>query len=64
MNMEVIDNYAFSHEIGHFWIGFNIKYSSKGYYFLSESINDQKIIEAANRAGIVMALTGTRHFKH
>ena len=28
------------------------------------SINDQKVIEAANRAGIVMALTGTRHFKH
>ena len=28
------------------------------------SINDQKIIKAANRAGIVMAFTGTRHFKH
>jgi len=40
MNMEVIDNYAFSHEIGHFWIGYNVKYSSKGYYFLSESINE------------------------
>lgn len=40
MNMEVIDNYAFSHEIGHFWIGYNIKYLSKGFYFLSESINE------------------------
>ena len=28
------------------------------------SINDRKIIEAANKAGIVMAFTGTRHFKH
>ena len=28
------------------------------------SINDQKVIEAANKAGIVMAFTGTRHFKH
>ena len=28
------------------------------------SINDKKVIEAANRAGIVMAFTGTRHFKH
>ncbi len=28
------------------------------------SINDKKIIEAANDAGIVMAFTGTRHFKH
>ena len=28
------------------------------------SINDKKIIEAANKAGIVMAFTGTRHFKH
>jgi len=28
------------------------------------SINDKKIIEAANNAGIVMALTGIRHFKH
>mgnify|MGYP001239565898 CR=1 FL=1 len=28
------------------------------------SINDKKIIEAANRAGIVMAFTGIRHFKH
>lgn len=40
MNMEVIDNYAFSHEIGHLWVGFNIKYLSKGFYFLSESINE------------------------
>jgi hypothetical protein len=40
MNMEVIDNYAFSHEIGHFWIGYNTKYSSKGFYFLSESLNE------------------------
>ena len=28
------------------------------------SINDKKIIKAANEAGIVMAFTGTRHFKH
>ena len=40
MNMEVLDNYSFSHEIGHFWIGYNIKYLSKGYYFLSESVNE------------------------
>ena len=28
------------------------------------SINDKKIIKAANKVGIVMAFTGTRHFKH
>ena len=28
------------------------------------SINDKKIIKAANKAGIVMAFTGIRHFKH
>ena len=28
------------------------------------SINDKKAIEAANRAGVAMAFTGTRHFKH
>ena len=28
------------------------------------SINDAKIIKAANKAKIVMAFTGTRHFKH
>jgi len=28
------------------------------------SINDKKVIEAANKAGIVMLLTQTRHFKH
>ena len=28
------------------------------------SINDKKVIEVANNAGIVMAHTGTRHFKH
>tara|TARA_B100000029_G_scaffold410404_1_gene412325 strand:- start:31 stop:1566 length:1536 start_codon:yes stop_codon:yes gene_type:complete len=28
------------------------------------SINDKKIIKAANDAGLVMAFTGTRHFKH
>ena len=28
------------------------------------SINDKKIIKVANAAGIVMAFTGTRHFKH
>ena len=28
------------------------------------SINDKEIIRVANTAGIVMAFTGTRHFKH
>jgi len=28
------------------------------------SINDKKVIELANKAGIVMAFTTTRHFKH
>ena len=28
------------------------------------SINDKEIIRATNNAGIVMAFTGTRHFKH
>ena len=28
------------------------------------SMNDKKIIKAANEAGIIMAFTGTRHFKH
>ena len=28
------------------------------------SINDKKVIQAANAAGIVMAFTGIRHFKH
>ena len=28
------------------------------------SINDRKVIKAANKAGIVMVFTGTRHFKH
>jgi len=28
------------------------------------SINDHKIIQSANKAGIVMMFTGTRHFKH
>ena len=28
------------------------------------SINDKELVKAANRAGIVMAFTGTRHFKH
>ena len=28
------------------------------------SINDKKIIDAANKANIVMAFTGTRHFRH
>ena len=28
------------------------------------SINDKEVIEIANRTGIVMAFTGTRHFKH
>ena len=28
------------------------------------SINDNKVIAAANKAGIAMIFTGTRHFKH
>ena len=28
------------------------------------SVNDKKIIEAANKAGLVMAFTGIRHFNH
>ena len=28
------------------------------------SKNDKKVIDVANKAGIVMAFTGTRHFKH
>jgi len=28
------------------------------------SINDKKVIEAANKKGVVMVFTGTRHFKH
>ena len=28
------------------------------------SINDKKVIQAANMAGIAMIFTGTRHFKH
>ena len=28
------------------------------------SVNDKKIIKAANDAGLVMAFTGIRHFKH
>ena len=28
------------------------------------SKNDKEVIDVANKAGIVMAFTGTRHFKH
>ena len=28
------------------------------------SINDKKVIKAANEAGIIMVMSGTRHFKH
>ena len=28
------------------------------------SVNDKKVIEAANNAGLVMVFTGIRHFKH
>jgi phosphoribosylaminoimidazolecarboxamide formyltransferase/IMP cyclohydrolase len=27
-------------------------------------MRDQEVIDAANEQGIVMALTGTRHFRH
>lgn len=40
MNMEVLDNYAFSHEIGHLWIGNHTEYLTKGKYFLGESIDE------------------------
>ena len=28
------------------------------------SINDKQVIDAANSAGLIMAFTGIRHFKH
>jgi phosphoribosylaminoimidazolecarboxamide formyltransferase/IMP cyclohydrolase len=28
------------------------------------SMRDQEVIDAANEHGIIMALTGTRHFRH
>jgi len=28
------------------------------------SVRDKEVIEAANKAGIVMMLTGERHFRH
>ena len=28
------------------------------------SINDKRIIEEANKSGLIMAFTGIRHFKH
>ena len=28
------------------------------------SIHDKKVIEVANKRGVVMVFTGTRHFKH
>jgi phosphoribosylaminoimidazolecarboxamide formyltransferase/IMP cyclohydrolase len=28
------------------------------------SVRDGEVIEAANRAGIVMLMTGERHFRH
>jgi hypothetical protein len=40
INMEALDNYAFSHEIGHLWIGSHTEYLAKGKYFLGESVNE------------------------
>ncbi|MDD4491636.1 MAG: hypothetical protein PHV09_03825 [Bacteroidales bacterium] len=40
MNMEVLDHYAFSHEIGHLWIGEHTEYLAKGKFFIGESINE------------------------
>jgi len=28
------------------------------------SVNDQKVIEAADRLGVAMVFTGFRHFRH
>lgn len=38
MNMEVIDNYAVSHEIAHIWLGIHTEYLAKGKFFMGESI--------------------------
>jgi hypothetical protein len=40
MNMEVLDNFAISHEIGHLWLGIHTEYLAKGKFFLGESINE------------------------
>ena len=34
------------------------------YFEHRTSVNDNKIIKAANNAGVIMAFAGTRHFKH
>ena len=28
------------------------------------SVNDRKVIQVANKAGMIMAFTGIRHFRH
>lgn len=38
MNMEVLDNYALSHEIVHLWLGYHTEYLAKGKFFMGESI--------------------------
>lgn len=40
MNMEVLDNYAVSHEIAHLWLGIHTEYLAKGRFFMGESINE------------------------
>ena len=41
-----------------------IKFGIKAVIQPGGSVNDKKVIQAANEAGIVMVFTGTRHFKH
>ena len=37
---------------------------SKSSYSTWGSVKDDEVIEAANKAGISMVFTGTRHFRH
>jgi len=41
-----------------------IKFGVKAIIQPGGSINDKKVIKEANKAGIAMMFTGTRHFKH
>ncbi len=38
MNMEVLDNYAISHELSHIWLGIHTEYHANGKFFMGESI--------------------------
>jgi len=41
-----------------------IKFGVKAIIQPGGSVNDSKVIKEANKAGIAMVFTGTRHFKH